>query len=149
MVIARRSEKPKAGKGRDDDIEGDVRTTPLGSWIGQQRDDLMVTVERVRPSMYEEEGHSVRPSAALMNEMEPHIVDHGHVVIETVQFSLMPSPVITGHPVVHELLHVRLVRTSAPIIGIHIAPPGSPEPLLQIVQDCLGDIDLESLYAHA
>src|SRR5579859_3941331 len=76
--------------------------------------------------------------------MHLHAVDLGQEVRELVHPRLGGAPVEAGAPVLGELLDVAQRRAAAPAHAGHlVGPAGGREPLLQVIELRLRDVDLE------
>jgi hypothetical protein len=80
----------------------------------------------------------------LMDEMNVEAVEVRLELIETVQFALMLSPVVTGSPVFDQLFEISEISAIIPSrIGHFIGKPRAREPGAKVGEYFLGNCDLE------
>ena len=117
--------------------------------IGEHGDDLVKLPDRPRPAVGEEERERGRPAALCVDEVK---IDTRHgcgELREAVEHGLVLSPVIVVAPVRAELCHIGEVGPEGPRVARRlIREARAAEPLAEIAQGRLGDVDAERSGRH-
>ena len=69
-ALGRMVGKTKAGQRRSDHVEGIGGITAVGTWVGQQRDDLVHFIESAGPAVGNHQGHGVGTFSPFVDEMD-------------------------------------------------------------------------------
>src|SRR5690349_18741453 len=137
----------KAWERRHDDVERVLRPSPVAGGIAERADDLHELYDRSRPSVRENDRQRVLLRGTHMDEMNANPVDLGPVLREGVDASLKAAPVILVAPVGNERLSLLKGDALRPVAdGFPLRPPCGRQSTLEIVQRCLGYMDLEGRY---
>src|ERR1700754_4728956 len=104
--IGRGSCKAETRQGGNDDVKREYRFRFAGAGVGEQGDQMVKPIERVRPSMQEQDGDALISGAGLMNEVKIVVVDGRGEVVEAVKGALLLSPVVFVAPIGSEFLQV-------------------------------------------
>ena len=76
--------KTEAGQRRSDDVEGIGGITAVGTWVGQQRDDLVHLIESAGPAVGNHQRDGVGTFSPFVDEMDVQPVDLGLEMMEGV-----------------------------------------------------------------
>jgi hypothetical protein len=137
----------EAGKRRGDDREEGVRwVTAEPRRIGEPWDELVQLPHGSRPAMDEEERKWVRADPWLVDEVEVDPVERHPELSERVQLRLLRPPVEAVSPALRQAPHEREARAVLPPRpGDLVGPPGARQPLPQVVQHVVVDIETVGL----
>src|SRR5262245_53043804 len=103
--------------------------------MSQHGDDLVETIERVRPTMRQDKRGWVWAVTAFVNEVNFYAVHLGLEVVELVEGGFVLAPVIRALPISGQFLHVRQACPHTPTGVLRFNRPASPfQPLLKIVE---------------
>jgi hypothetical protein len=116
----------------------------MGTRIGQRADDLEELHDRAGPAVEYQQGHGVGLGRAGMDEVDPLAIDGGGELGVPVEPGLPGPPVVPVGPVAGQLLQVPEGHAAGPAhAGQLVRPAGPGQPLAQVVQLGLGDLDAE------
>src|SRR5262249_11945096 len=132
---------------RHDDMERILRPSPVAGGIAERADDLHELYDRSRPSVRENDRQRVLLRGTHMDEMNANPVDLSPVLREGVDASLKAAPVILVAPVSNERLTLLEGDALRPVaVGFPLRPPCGRQSTLEIIQRCLGYLDLKGRY---
>jgi hypothetical protein len=116
----------------------------MGARVGQRADHLQELHHRAGPAVGEDQRQRVRLRGPNMQEVHAGTVDGGGELRVLVELGLVLAPVVAVAPVGGELLEVAERHAAAPAdVGQLVGPAGTVQPLAQVVQVGLGDVDPE------
>jgi hypothetical protein len=137
----------EARERRRDDREGVRRVTPEPDRIGEPWDELLELPHRPRPAMDEQERQWVRADAGLMDEVEVDPLQRHQELLEGVELGLLGTPVEAVLPALGQAPHERQVRpVLPPRLRDLVGPTGAGQPLPQIVQHVVWDVETVRLW---
>ena len=127
-------------------MEGVLGAPAVGDGVGQGLDDLVELRERARPAVGQDQRERVGLGRPPVHEVDVEAVDAGLELVEPVEPPLLGPPVELVAPVLDELPQVGLVHPELPpdALGL-VGHAGAREPLLQVGQHVVGDVDGERL----
>src|SRR5581483_3957641 len=138
--------KPETGHRRYHQVECERGIGSCCSRVGQRSDDVGVLQHSPWPAMTENERNGVRLSGADVQEMHPLSVDGRDELREGVELGFGRTPVIARLPVLSKLTDVTAWYSVVPRHFRHDADPsGAGQPLMQIVEIVLRDVNEERL----
>ena len=118
---------------------------PLGR-VDQRLDQLQELGDRAREAVRDQQRLRVRPVGPDVQEVDALAVDLGDELGVLVELRLLGAPVVPGAPVLGELLQVAQRYPAGPLDAGQLAgPAGVGEPVVQVVEVGLGDLDAEGL----
>ena len=125
-------------------MEGVLGTPPVGDGVGQGFDDLVELCERTRPAVGQDQRERFGLGRPAVDEVDVEAVDAGLELLEPVEPPLLFPPVELVTPVLDELPKVGLVHPEPPsdTLGL-VGHAGAREPLLQVGEHAVGDVDGE------
>ena len=91
---------------RHDHVEGVRGIAAMTRRIGEQWNDLVHTVERIRPAVGDDNRQRVRSLAALMDEVDAEAIDLDAKLGKVVEHRLLCPPIEVALPVVHQRLQI-------------------------------------------
>src|SRR5205807_5987453 len=91
---------------RYDYVEGVRGIAAMMRRIGEQWNDLVHTVERIRPTVGDDYRQRVRSLAALMDEVDAEAIDLDAKLGKVVEHRLLCPPIEVALPVVHQRLQI-------------------------------------------
>jgi hypothetical protein len=139
-----RAGEPEPGQRRSDHVESVGRVAVMGPRIGQRGDQVHDLGDRARVAVGDDEWQSVRLGRSDVEEVDRLSVDLGRELGEPVELGLLRSPVVAGSPIRDQLLQVADRHAGGPVdAGELDGPPGPVEPVLQVVEVGLGNLDPE------
>ena len=139
-----RSGEPVAGQRRDDHVEGVGRVAAVGAGVGQWPDHLEELHRRAGPAVGQDQRQGFRLGRADVQEVDVLAVDGRHELRELVQSGLLDSPVEPVGPVAGQVLQVVQRHAAGPVVvGRVLRPAGAGNPVVQVVEVGLGDVDPE------
>jgi hypothetical protein len=144
-----RGREDEPGQRRDHHVEGVGGVAAERRRVRERADHLLEVPERPRPAVGEHQRHRGRTAAALVHEVDRHVVEHGAEVRVGVHPRFLGPPVVPVAPVRDELLQVGAVGAVSPVgVTDVVGPADVREPTLQIVEDLVGNGDGEGLGRH-
>src|SRR4029453_17993467 len=133
-----------AGHGGDDQVEGVGRVAAVGGGVGERADDVQELHDRAGPAVGEEQRQGVGFGGADVEEVDVLPVDGGDELGEPVEPGLLLAPVVAVGPVGGQRFQVAARPPAGPADpGQLVGPAGAVQPLAQVVQVGLGDVDPE------
>jgi hypothetical protein len=142
--LAGRAGEAVAGQGRDHQVEGVARVAAVGAWVGQRADDAQELHDRAGPAMGEDQRQGLWLRGADVEEVDRLAVDGGGELRVLVQPRLVLAPVVAVTPVGGQLLEIVERHPAAPADpGQLVGPAGTGQPVAQVVEVGLGDVDPE------
>src|SRR5215218_3990714 len=144
-------------KGRDDHVERVGRVPAVSVRVGERTDEAKVLNHRVRPAVGEDQRRGVGLGGADVQEVDVLAVDGSGELRVGVQLRFPFAPVVAGLPVLNQVLDVveryavlptrrdrtRLDRVPARLGRKLVGPAGTRQPVGQVVEIGLGDVDPE------
>ena len=136
-AVRRRPREPEARQGRDHQVV---------AGRGEGLDDVEVLDDRPRPAVREDQRDGVGGAGADVQEVDRLAVDLGGELRVRVEAGLERAPVERRAPVLRPGLH--LAERDAVLgarAGDLVGPPGAGQPVLEVVELGLRDVDAEGL----
>jgi len=134
------------GQGRRDDMEGLARGR-----VDQWPDEMHEFGDRAGEAVRDQQRLAARLAGPDVQEVDVLAVDLGGELWVGVELRLGGVPVVAGAPVLGQLLQVAQRYTAGPSHAGQLAGPvGTGQPVVQVVDVGLGDLDAEGLdgFAH-
>ncbi len=142
--LAGRPGEPAARDRRDHQVERVRRVAAMCPGVGQRTDDVQELHDRAGPAVDQDQRQRVRLARAHVQEVDVLPVDLGGELRVLVQLPLVGAPVVAIAPVLRQPLEVVHRHPATPAdIGQVRGPPGPVEPVPQVVQVSLGNVDGE------
>lgn len=117
--------------------------------VGEKREHLQLFEERARPPVGQHDRQGVGAVAPDVNEVDAQPADLGLIVRQRVQPRFLGVPVEPRAPVLCQLADVVEVGPVVPAGAVdRVRPPGSREPITQVVEDVVFDMDGIGLAIH-
>ena len=142
-ALARRAREAVAGDRRDDEVERVGRVAAVRPRVGERSGDVEELEDRAGPAVGHDQRQGVRLGGAEVEEVDVLAVDLGRELRMGVDPGLGRPPVVLAPPVVVERSDVRLLDAVVYIAGELVGPAGAVEPIAQVVEVGLGDVELE------
>ena len=116
----------------------------VGARVGERADDVQELHDRAGPTVGQDQGQGVGFRGADVREVDVGPVDGGGELRELVEPGLLLAPVVAVGPVGGQLLEVTEGDAAGPPdAGQLVGPAGAVQPVAQVVQVGLGDVDPE------
>src|SRR5205823_1826851 len=112
--------------------------------IDKRAEDLQELDHRTRPAVRQQQRQRASMRRADVQEVDSQAVDLGAELRDVVEPRLQSPPVVAGAPVVAEFLDIRERHPLRPIGDrLALGPASPPEPVAQVVELRLGNLDTE------
>jgi hypothetical protein len=148
--LPQRAGETVAGHRRDDQVDRVGGVPAVRHRVGQRVDHLEELGDRAGPAVREQDRCGVRLGGAHVQEVHPGAVDLGDELRVPVDGGLGGTPVVVVLPVVGELLEVVHRHAAVPAgVGQVVGPACAGQPLLEVVEVGLGDVDPERFHSGA
>ena len=142
---AQRGGEGVPGQGRRDDVEGLARAR-----VDQRLDQVQELGDGTREAVRDQQRLGAGLAGCDVQEVDPPAVDLGRELRVLVKPRLLGAPVVLRAPVPGELLQVAQRHTAGPLHAGQLAwPAGISQPVMQVLDVGLGDLDAEGLHAVA
>ena len=124
-----------------------VGSAPNAAGVGERTDQVVELVHRPRPAMDEQQREGRRPAAADVVVVKVEAIDLVEELGVAVQVGFVATPIVLRTPVVAERAHVVDVGAVVPAgAGESVGPARTVEALAQVIEDGVGDGDLEGTW---
>ena len=125
----------EARQRRHNDVKGVKRVAASALRIGQKRDDLVETVEGIRPAVDQQERRGVGSFAPHVEKVDTASVDIRTKLCKLVELCLLSTPVVGVLPVIHQFLQVAQICAIVPTGILRLIRPTGPcQTLTQIIE---------------
>jgi hypothetical protein len=125
-------------------MEGIGRVAAVGSGVGEGADQLQELHDRPGPAVDQQQRGGLWFGGADMEEVHGGPVEGGGELGVLVEPGLVLAPVVAAAPVFGQVLEVPEGDPAGSAgVGELVGPAGSGQPLLEVVQVGLGDLDPE------
>ena len=129
---------------RADHVEGIGWVAAVGDRVRQRPDDLEELDDRARPAMRQDQRKRVGRGRPDVQEVDREPVERRAELRQRVEPGLGSPPVVLLGPVAAEVLQVGERDALRPVRhGLALGPARSPQPLAQVVEVLLGDLEAE------
>ncbi len=136
--------EPEAGQRRAHHVEGVGGVAPVGLRIGEGPDDLLELHHRAGPSMGDHQGQGARMRGTDVQEVDVEAVDGRDELGVSVEPGLGGPPVVLLGPVGAQRSGIGEGKALTPVVdGLRLGPPGATEPVPEVGQLPVGDVDAE------
>ena len=140
--LAGRAREAEAGKGGDHEVERVGRSRAVRPRVRERFDHVDELDDRARPAVCHDQRERVRLGRTDVEEVDVLAIDRGRELGEPVQPGLPRAPVVAVQPAVRKASYV---RERDPVVGPGpghlVRPAGSSEPVSEVVEVLLGDVD--------
>ena len=141
--------KPISRHGRDYNVERVFRASTVIYRVGQWLDNLEDFEDCAGPTVGDDQRYRVGPLPPLVDEMDVQSLDVSREVGKPVDGLFLGAPIKLGAPILHQLLYVVQIRAVVPTRPRDlIGPPGAGQPVFQVLEYGIRDMDLVGLYSH-
>ena len=116
----------------------------VGARVGQRPDHPQELDRRARPAVGQDQRQRVRLGRADVQEVDVLAVDGRDELRDLVQPGLLGAPVEAVGPVAGQVLQVVQGYAAGPVVAGRVLRPAGPgDPVVQVVEVGLGDVDPE------
>ena len=142
-----RAGEAMAGHGGDDHVERVGGAATVRDRVGQRTDDVHELHDGGGPAVGEDHRRRVHFRRADVQEVHLRAIDVGEELRELVEPRLGGAPVVARAPVLGQFLEIAERHAAAPAGAGHlVGPAGGRQPLVQVIELGLRDVDLEGTH---
>jgi hypothetical protein len=130
---------------RHHDVECVGRLAAVTGRIGEHRDDLGESKERIRKAVCEHDRERLGSLPSLVNEVDAPSAHVGPKMRPAIHRGFLSAPVELVAPVADDLSEVRDAQSMLPVVAGALDPPRPRESRIEVGEDGVGDGDGKGL----